>query len=209
MRYLLSSLIGLRELNYVTVLCVSGNAVCKIVMCIPLFTIMSAIFTVVAMAIDRYRSIVLRKQIYRRGAFVLTFIIWIASFLFTAPQLYEYNVYVDSKENFTACGSEGIVEHFETIYASIAFCCGYIIPLLIIFVCYAQVLVCVWKHGKIFRPQTSARRLTSNRLSNMISARMLRVLKMLISITTSFVLLWTPYFLLFVLTVTTLQNNKG
>ncbi|KAL4234765.1 hypothetical protein ACF0H5_006407 [Mactra antiquata] len=133
----------------------SSNVVCKIVMFLPLLSVMSAIFTVVAIAIDRYRSIVNRRHIYRRGALTVVGIIWIASALFSAPQIYEYNTYFNTEGNYTACGSEDIVEHFETVYASFAFCGGYLIPLLIIAFCYTKVFLCVWRHGKRFKNTTA------------------------------------------------------
>lgn len=60
-----------------------------------------------------------------------------------------YSVYskVDQEANTTrvACGSEGTPEHFETIYASIVFCIGYLIPLLLIIINYTCIIVYI-KH---------------------------------------------------------------
>jgi hypothetical protein len=171
---------------------------------------MGAIFTIVAIAIDRYRVIVTQKQLYRQGALTAIIVIWIGSVFVSAPQIYEYNVYNDRSEynsniTYKSCGSEGIVEHFETIYASLVFVFAFLVPLFILVVCYTQIMLYVWRHGRRFRAtcmRSSGNRPNEERRANkMLTTRMVRLVKMLIWITVTFVALWTPYFIIFAMTV--------
>lgn len=187
-------------------------------MFMPKLSVMGAILTIVAIAIDRYRVIVIQKHINRRGALTAIACIWLTSILVSAPQLYEYNVYEDTDEynsnvTYISCGSEGIVEHFETVYASCVFVFAFLVPLFILFICYMKLLLYVWRHGKRFRKtqehrvgestlkalQKQVRR--NGRINKMLSVRMVRILKMLIWITATFVGFWTPYFIIFGMTV--------
>lgn len=181
-------------------------------MFIPLFTVSSAICTIVAIAGDRYRVMVHRRTLYRWETLVIVCLIWLLSFCISAPQLYEYNVYYRKNENTNtiqkACGSEGIVKHFETIYAIIVFVLAYCIPLIILAMCYIKISALVWKHGKRFRStvsqppnNNSLNNISNSQLQVMISARKIKVFRMLISITIAFIVLWTPYFILFAIQV--------
>ena len=191
---------------------------CKLVMFIPLFTVMSAISTMIAIAADRYRVMIYRRTLYRWETVIIVCIIWLISFCISSPQLYEYNIYQKTKgttnQTQISCGSEGIVEGFETIYASVVFLLAYCLPLIILTVCYIRISFLVWKHARRFQlnqtrlqDSTSARNNGGGQLEKMVSARQVKVLKMLISITVAFVLLWTPFFILFAIQVS-IHCNK-
>ena len=191
---------------------VSDNFVCKMTMFLPLLSVMGAIFTMVAMAVDRYRVIVVQKQLYRRGAITAIIAIWITSVFVSAPQLYEYNVYYhtegDNQNNtYKSCGSEGIVENFETIYASLVFIFAFSVPFIILLVCYTKTLLYVWKHTRRFRRTRIQMSQNSSdvdrRNDKMLTPRMVKLVKMLVWITATFVVLWTPYFIIFAMTVCT------
>ena len=72
---------------------ISGNTVCKLIMFIPKFIIISAISTIVAIAADRYRVMIYQKHLFKKGALISVGIIWLTAACFSAPQVYEYNVY--------------------------------------------------------------------------------------------------------------------
>ena len=180
-------------------------------MFIPKFIIMSAISTIVAIAADRYRVMIYQKHLFRRGALISVGIIWLTAACFSAPQVYEYNAYeitdLEHNQTLVACGSEGIVEHFETIYASV-FLLAYLVSFLMMAVFYSRISYVVWKHAMRFRSaqqefpdETDITNNGCRRLEKRISARKLKVLKMLVSVTVTFVALWTPYFILFAMQV--------
>ena len=109
---------------------------CKIMMFLALFTIMSSISTLVALSFDRYFSVVRNKQMGKASLIITIMTIWIISFAVSSPQLYEYSLYkkIDETTNTTktACGSHGNVKHFETVYAITTLLVSYIIPSIII-----------------------------------------------------------------------------
>ena len=196
-------------------MCFPGNVVCKLVMFVPKFIIMSAVFTILTVAADRYRVMIHRKTLDRRGALIVVCVIWIVAACFSSPQFYEYNVYeiaheAEGNDTIIACGSEGIVEHFETVYASI-FLLTYFIAVLLLNFWYGRISYFIWKHARRFQSAQAhdespaegdhENTVSFGRLEEMISKRKIRVLKMLISLTGTFVILWTPYFVLFALKV--------
>ena len=73
---------------------------------------------------------------------------------------------------------------------------------------YSRIAYVIWKHARRFRsaPQefpdeTDVANYGCRRLEKRISARKIKVLKLLFSVTVSFVALWTPYFILFAMQV--------
>lgn len=167
-------------------------------MFIPKFSVVLSISTMVALAIDRYRAIVTVKQMSIRDALIVVGVNWVIAISVSAPQLYEYSVYekYEDHSNSTAisCGSEGVPEHFETIYAIIVLICSYCVPVAIVVVCYTSTMVYIWKSSKQFN---------ANKLNNsgQVMKKRMRVLKMLITITVVFAMLWCPYFVLFTIEV--------
>lgn len=103
------------------------------------------------------------------------------------PQLYEYSTYRKEEDeyNITSCGAHGIVENFETVYACVAIVLSYAVPLIIITICYFKIMRYVWKVGK-----------TSSENDIQVLKRM-KVVKILLLITIVFILLWSPFFVLF------------
>ncbi|XP_060588872.1 neuropeptide receptor 22-like [Ruditapes philippinarum] len=189
-----------------------GGFVCKLTMFIPLLSILGGTLTMVAISLDRYRMYVTKKQpITRRQALFVVALIWITAFLISSPHFYEYNVYEDADEKnqnhtYTACGSEGIAENFETIYASCVVTLAFLVPVLVLAICYTKVMIHVRKHSRRLRctqsiPTNASCSTESITTTNrMVSAEKIRKLNMLILISTTFIALWTPYFIMFALT---------
>ena len=189
-------------------------------MFIPLLTVTSSICTIICIAGDRYRVMIYRQTLHRWESIVVVCLIWLVAFCVSAPQLYEYNIYYKTNEATNSvqlsCGSERIVEQFETIYAIVVFVLLYCLPLLILAFCYIRISALVWKNAKRIRSTVAAELPTNNptnsnhirQLESMISARKIKVLQMLISITVAFVVLWTPYFILFAIQVRITESNS-
>jgi len=158
------------------------------IMFIPLVTISSSISTMVAIALDRFREIVQAHKLSQENAIYVISGIWIWSIAISAPQLYEYSAYVKYEEeyNITSCGSYDIVEHFETIYATIIIILSYAIPLIAITICYIRTMMFVWKAGK-----------TIAGIESQIFKKRVKIVKLLILITVVFAVLWSPYFIVF------------
>ena len=166
----------------------------------------------VVIAGDRFRVMMKGKTLHHWKCLVVVGIVWLVACIISSPQLYEYRVYYkrDEETNQTqkVCGSEGIVEHFETVYAAIVFVLAYFLPLLILLICYVKISLFVWRHGERFRHtdtetqnNEAATSQIGDQLETRISKRKEKVLKMLITIAVSFIVLWTPYFILFAVKV--------
>ena len=185
-------------------------------MFIPLLTVTSSICTIICIAGDRYRVMIYRQTLYRWESMVIVCLIWLVAFCVSAPQLYEYNIYYKTNQATNSvqisCGSEGIVEQFETIYAAIVFVLLYCLPVFILAFCYIRISALVWKNAKRIRSTIAElpynNPTNTTQLESMISARKIKVLQMLISITAAFVVLWTPYFILFAIQVCITESNS-
>ena len=179
-------------------------------MFLPLFIVTSAIFTIIAIAADRYRVMIYRQTPQRRETLITVAIVWVISLCVSAPQFYEYSIYTNvnpvTNRTQTHCGSYEIEEDFKVGYASTVFVLSYCVPLVILVICYIRIGLLVWRHAKRFResrPPSSNNNCgqPGTHLEDVITARSVKVLKMLVSITVAFVLLWTPYFILFAIQV--------
>nr|KAG5701117.1 hypothetical protein BaRGS_002593 [Batillaria attramentaria] len=164
------------------------NAVaCKIKMSMPLFNIMTSISTMVVISFERMRVIVRKRQASLRQAIVAVVITWVFSLVITAPQLYEYRIVEkweeDENETEITCSSTGVDPTFIKAYASIVLVLAYLLPMALVIKNYTHVIIIVKQASQ--RPGA-------------ISNNKLRVLGVLIALTVVFVLLWLPYFVLFV-----------
>ncbi|KAL5022462.1 hypothetical protein ScPMuIL_001617 [Solemya velum] len=177
-----------------------GDAVCKLVRFLPMFTIMSSISTMTAMALDRYRTVVHQKTINIKNLYIIIGVIWCISLATSSPQIYEYSVYEKPIEGtnstLTVCGSHGIIEDFELVYSILVLIVAYIVPLGIIVLSYCVLFFFVWKKSNKMKHSMRNRGGTYGGRGT-LSERKRRVLTMTITLTSIFAILWTPYFVTF------------
>ena len=85
----------------------------------------------------------------QKGLIATLVAIWLLSLAGSSPQFYEYSLYehFEEEENETeiACGSHGIAENFESIYAGVVVCIAYILPLVVIILNYSNLAYFLWK----------------------------------------------------------------
>ncbi|XP_041376757.1 histamine H2 receptor-like [Gigantopelta aegis] len=171
----------------------TGNIGCKIIMSGPLLTITCSITTMVVMSFDRHVAIVYQKILTQMQAVLLVGLVWMISMAMTGPQIYEYSTYhkfdADDNETEVACGSHGIEENFELIYASCVVALCYFLPLALIIINYVRVVAFL---KKVTRESSMGQSVTS-----VVSKATVNVLRMLITVTAVFALLWLPFFVLF------------
>ncbi|NXQ17135.1 GNRR2 protein, partial [Peucedramus taeniatus] len=98
--------------------------------------------------------------------------------------------------NFTQCTTRGSFSRawHETLYNMVGFACLFLLPLLIMVCCYARILLEISRRmgSGLFSSQEASLRCSRN---NIPRAR-LRMLRMSLVIVSSFILCWTPYYLL-------------
>ena len=164
------------------------------------------------------------------------FTIWLLSLAVAAPALYEYSVYekhyysegsgsgeividesgsreiiepgsgVNPNETFLACGSHGIAENFEKVYAALLFVLIYLLPLVIISIDYLLIGLYIRRKAKEMSAHMNNGPTTgvegaegrSGGGGSSLSKGKYRVLKMLVLLVFTFAVCWAPYFTIFV-----------
>ncbi|CAF0932325.1 unnamed protein product [Adineta steineri] len=168
-----------------------GQFVCKMHIYIAHVLLQATCYTLAAMSIDRYLNIVhemwYRKYRKSKYAQIICLFIWIVSLVFMFP--YEYFLHVNNeKNNQSSHASNCIVQDGDSLFSSCIFTLGfyYVLPLLIIGICYLRVLMYVRRSG-----YRMVKRLSGvPRQSIELKSR--RVQRMLLALTLAFALCWLP-----------------
>ncbi|KAG9340738.1 hypothetical protein JZ751_020330 [Albula glossodonta] len=98
--------------------------------------------------------------------------------------------------NFTQCSTRGsFTKHWqETVYNMFTFVCLFLLPLAIMICCYTRILIEISK--RMAKGNMSSKEVHLRRSKNNIPKARMRALKMSIVIVLSFIICWTPYYLL-------------
>uniref|UniRef100_A0A8D2LS90 Type II GnRH receptor n=1 Tax=Varanus komodoensis TaxID=61221 RepID=A0A8D2LS90_VARKO len=174
----------------VTVQWYAGDALCRFLNFLKLFAMYSAALVLVVISLDRHAAIVHPLSFAsssRRNRMMLC-IAWTLSLLLASPQLFLFHLHTIPGVNFTQCVTHGsFKEHWqETTYNMFTFASLYVTPLCVMIICYTRILAEISKQLKINQGEFPV-------LS--LRARM-KTLKMTIVIVASFIICWTPYYLL-------------
>ncbi|XP_040045480.1 galanin receptor type 1 [Gasterosteus aculeatus] len=121
---------------------VLGAFICKFIHYFFTVSMLVSVFTLSAMSVDRYVAIVhaRKSSLIRvwRHAMLGVVLIWILSLVMAAPVAH-YQSIVEREVNNTFCW-EVWPDHHRKIYVMCTFVFGYVLPLILISVCYAKVL---------------------------------------------------------------------
>ncbi|XP_059207977.1 putative gonadotropin-releasing hormone II receptor [Centropristis striata] len=183
----------------ITVQWLAGDLACRFLMFLKLQAMYSCAFVTVVISLDRQSAILnpLGISMARKRNRVMLMVAWAMSILFSIPQMFIFhNVTITYPANFTQCTTRGSFDtHWqETAYNMFTFSCLFLLPLVIMIICYTRILIQISK-------RMTKKNLHSNELdlrcstNNIPKARM-RTLKMSIVIVISFTVCWTPYYLL-------------
>ncbi|XP_062998522.1 gonadotropin-releasing hormone II receptor-like [Elgaria multicarinata webbii] len=177
----------------ITVQWYAGDALCKFLNFLKLFAMYSAALVLVVISLDRHAAILhpfsFANSSHRNR--VMLCVAWILSVLLASPQLFLFHLYTIPGVNFTQCVTHGSFrEHWqETTYNMFTFTTLYITPLCVMIVCYVRILFEISKQLKINKG------LARGKDEHISKARM-KTLKMTVAIVASFIICWTPYYLL-------------
>ncbi|XP_027544168.1 gonadotropin-releasing hormone II receptor-like [Neopelma chrysocephalum] len=175
----------------VTVQWYGGDISCKVLNFLKLFAMYAAALVLVVISLDRHAA-VLRpfSRAHRRNGMLLR-AAWAGSVLLALPQLFLFHLHTIPGGNFTQCVTHGSFRtHWEeTVYNMFTFTTLYITPLSVMVVCYIRIL---WE---ISRQLKINKGLTRSQNDHISKARM-KTLKMTIVIVATFIICWTPYYLL-------------
>uniref|UniRef100_A0A3P8TLT6 Type II GnRH receptor n=1 Tax=Amphiprion percula TaxID=161767 RepID=A0A3P8TLT6_AMPPE len=179
----------------ITVQWQAGDVACRLLMFMKLVAMYSCAFVTVVISLDRQSAILnpLGISEAKRKSKIMLTVAWTMSVILSLPQMFIFhNVTITVPETFTQCTTHGsFVQRWqETLYNMFTFVCLFLLPLAIMIFCYTRILI-----------EISSRMARSNHVhlrrshNNIPKARM-RTLKMSIVIVTSFIICWTPYYLL-------------
>ncbi|XP_059194994.1 gonadotropin-releasing hormone II receptor-like [Centropristis striata] len=181
----------------VTVQWYGGDALCKLLCFLKLFAMHASAFVLVVISLDRQHAILHpldALNAHRRNRRMLL-LAWSLSLLLASPQLLVFGVVRVEAVDFTQCASHGSFSRRwqETLYNMFQFTSLYVVPLLVITCCYSRILL----HIHLLHLRDTAGESYLRRSgTDLIPKARLKTLKMAVVIVASFVVCWTPYYLL-------------
>ncbi|XP_027031480.1 gonadotropin-releasing hormone II receptor isoform X1 [Tachysurus fulvidraco] len=183
----------------VTVQWYAGDAMCKLMCFLKLFAMHSAAFILVVVSLDRHHAILHPLDTLDAGRRNRRMLVtaWILSLLLASPQLFIFRAIKAKGVDFVQCATHGSFQkHWqETAYNMFHFVTLYVFPLLVMSLCYTRILVEI--NRQMHRSKDKAGEPCLRRSgTDMIPKARMKTLKMTIIIVASFVICWTPYYLL-------------
>ncbi|XP_053282401.1 gonadotropin releasing hormone receptor 4 [Pleuronectes platessa] len=183
----------------ITVQWQAGDVACRLLMFLKLVAMYSCAFVTVVISLDRQSAILnpLGISEAKRKSKIMLTVAWTMSVILSLPQMFIFhNVTITVPENFTQCTTHGsFVQHWqETLYNMFTFVCLFLLPLVIMIFCYTRILVEI--SSRMACGNLVSRDVHLRRSHNNIPKARMRTLKMSIVIVTSFIICWTPYYLL-------------
>uniref|UniRef100_A0A3B3XQ22 Type II GnRH receptor n=1 Tax=Poecilia mexicana TaxID=48701 RepID=A0A3B3XQ22_9TELE len=183
----------------ITVQWQAGDAACRLLMFMKLVAMYSCAFVTVVISLDRQSAILnpLGISEAKRKSKIMLTVAWTMSFILSLPQMFIFhNVTITVPQNFTQCTTHGSFIHRwqETLYNMFTFTCLFLLPLVIMIFCYTRILVEI--SSRMAQNNTLSRDIHLRRSHSNIPKARMRTLKMSIVIVTSFIICWTPYYLL-------------
>ncbi|KAG7269743.1 hypothetical protein CRUP_006156, partial [Coryphaenoides rupestris] len=177
----------------------AGDLACRALMFLKLVAMYSCAFVTVVISLDRHSAILnpLGISEAKRRSKVMLSVAWTMSVVLSFPQMFIFHIVtITVPQNFTQCTTHGsFVQRWqETLYNMFTFVCLFLLPLAIMIFCYARILVEI--SSRMGRGNLVSREVHLRRSHNNIPKARMRTLKMSIVIVTSFIVCWTPYYLL-------------
>ncbi|XP_053551595.1 gonadotropin-releasing hormone II receptor-like [Bombina bombina] len=176
----------------------AGDLACRILMFLKLVAMYSSAFVTVVISLDRQSAILNPLGIgdAKKKNKTMLSVAWVLSLLLATPQLFVFHTVSRSQpEYFIQCATVGsFQEHWqETMYNMFTFFCLFLIPLLIMVFCYSRILIEI---SRKMKKAFSSGEIHLRRSYNNIPRARLRTLKMSLVIVLTFIVCWTPYYLL-------------
>ncbi|KAM4825872.1 C5a anaphylatoxin chemotactic receptor 1 [Thomomys bottae] len=155
-----------------------GDTSCRILPSLILFNMYASILLLVTISADRFLLVFnpIWCQKFRRAsmAWSACALAWGLAFLMTTPSFRYRRIHHDNFSDYVICGVDygqhGI--HTERAVAIFRLLLGFVLPLLVLTVCYAFLLLRTWSRKATRSPKT---------------------LKVVVAVVSSFFILWLPY----------------
>ncbi|XP_075049428.1 gonadotropin-releasing hormone II receptor-like [Mixophyes fleayi] len=183
----------------VTVQWYAGDAACRILMFLKLVAMYSSSFVTVVISLDRHAAILNPLGIgdAKKKNKAMLSVAWTLSLLLATPQLFVFHTVSRSQPvYFVQCATvDSFQEHWqETLYNMFTFCFLFLLPLLIMLFCYTRILIEISR--KMKKACGSSKEINLRRSYNNIPRARMRTFKMSLVIVLTFIVCWTPYYLL-------------
>ncbi|XP_051757594.1 gonadotropin releasing hormone receptor 2 [Ctenopharyngodon idella] len=183
----------------ITVQWLAGDLACRTLMFLKLVAMYSCAFVTVVISLDRQAAILNPLSINkaRRRSKVLLSVAWTMSAVLSIPQVFVFHVVViDSPKRFIQCTTYGSFNSrwHETLYNMLTFTFLFLFPLFIMISCYTRILFEISK--KMTEDSLLSNKVQLRRSKNNIPKARMRTLKMTVVIVLSFMVCWTPYYML-------------
>lgn len=193
----------------------AGLVACKLIKFCQLVVTYGSTYVLVALSVDRYDAIThpmrFNRSYNRAKWLVLT--AWLTSIVFSVPILFFFDVQ-EIEEYGTQCWIDFESPWQWQLYLSLVSLSIFIIPAVIIAICYTTITVTIWRRGRIMQPpmvtyailprvpltevrrqrialEDAENRRTSSR--GLIPKAKVKTIKMTFVIIFVFVLCWSPY----------------
>ncbi|XP_020791236.1 gonadotropin-releasing hormone II receptor-like isoform X1 [Boleophthalmus pectinirostris] len=176
-----------------------GAVLCKLLCFLKLLCMHASAHVVIVISLDRQHAI-LRPlhalSAHQRNRRMLA-AAWVLSVLLATPQLFLFRLSKAVDVDFTQCATHGSFSHRwqETLYNMFHFSTLYVCPLVVMVWCYSCILLHIQRQATVHKGKSGEWSLRRSGTDMIPKARM-KTVKMSVVIVLSFVLCWTPYYLL-------------
>ncbi|XP_019614450.1 PREDICTED: neuropeptide FF receptor 1-like [Branchiostoma belcheri] len=167
-----------------------GQAMCKLYPVIQGATVGASLFTLVAIAADRYKAVLhaTSKKLSGCSTLCVVAVVWVLALAIMIPQglvRRENWYYLTDGNNVVTCTEKWLNEIYRKLYFGSLFMICYAIPLIVAIVLYVRIGYRIRKPRRSFHLSSSPQRAR-------VSARKVAVIKMLATVVVLFAVLWLP-----------------
>ncbi|XP_049742004.1 neuropeptide FF receptor 2 [Elephas maximus indicus] len=183
-----------------------GNTMCKISGLVQGISVAASVFTLVAIAVDRFRCVVypFKPKLTIKTAFVIIVIIWVLAITIMSPSAVMlhvqeekyYQVRLNSQGKTSPvywCREDWPNQEMRKIYTTVLFANIYLAPLSLIVIMYGRIGISLFKTPV---PHTGKQNQEQWRA---VSKKKQKVIKMLLIVALLFILSWLPLWTLMML----------
>ncbi|XP_006876923.1 PREDICTED: neuropeptide FF receptor 2 [Chrysochloris asiatica] len=183
-----------------------GNTMCKISGLVQGISVSASIFTLVAIAVDRFRCVVypFKPKLTIKTAFVIIVIIWVLAITIMSPSAIMLHVQEEKHyqvrlnfQNKTSpvywCREDWPNQEMRKIYTTVLFVNIYLTPLTLIVIMYGRIGISLFKAAV---PHTGKQ---NQEQWQSVSKKKQKVIKMLLIVALLFILSWLPLWTLMML----------
>ncbi|KAM4854969.1 neuropeptide FF receptor 2 [Thomomys bottae] len=183
-----------------------GNSMCKISGLIQGISVSASVFTLVAIAVDRFRCVVypFKPKFTLKAALVIIALIWVLAVAIMSPSAVMLHVQEEkyyqvrlASQNQTSpvywCHEDWPNQEMRKFYTTVLFATIYLAPLSLIVLMYGRIGIVLLKTAMPFPAKQSQGQV------HMMSKKKQKVLKMLLTVALLFVLSWLPLWTLMML----------